>query len=170
AEECAAVDHKFALRAVRGTQVCACALTEQARVSAMQSQVENYRAKAKEFARLMIVAKSLRHSRQYRKLAEMYWALAIGEESDRAQPSKTTSKGPQRQRQKERNMTTYPVEFHRRLEQKWATRIDQTLTVAANATPPRDPDDDDDEEDEEDEEAEERDDGPPVVREPERDE
>jgi hypothetical protein len=67
-------------------------------------------------------------------------------------------------------MTTYPVEFHRRLEQKWATRIDQTLTVAANATPPRDPNDDDDEEDEEDEEAEERDDGPPVVREPERDE
>jgi len=56
------------------------------------------------------------------------------------------------------------------LEQKWATRIDQTLTVAANATPPRDPNDDDDEEDEEDEEAEERDDGPPVVREPERDE
>ena len=52
----------------------------------MQSQIENYRAKAKEFARLMIVAKSLRHSRQYRKLAEMYWALALGEESDRAQP------------------------------------------------------------------------------------
>ena len=46
-------------------------------------------------------------------------------------------------------MTTYPVEFHRRLEQKWATRIDQILTVAANATPPRDPNDDDDEEDEE---------------------
>src|SRR5262249_20234427 len=61
------VDHKFALRAVRGTQVCACALTEQAGVSAMQSQIENYRAKAKEFARLMIVAKSRRHSRQYRK-------------------------------------------------------------------------------------------------------
>ena len=48
-------------------------------------------------------------------------------------------------------MTTYPVEFHRRLEQKWATRIDQILTVAANATPPRDPNDDNDEEDEEDE-------------------
>ena len=63
-------------------------------------------------------------------------------------------------------MTTYPVEFHRRLEQKWATRIDQILTVAANATPPRDPNDGDDEEDEEDEE---RDDEPPVVREPERD-
>jgi hypothetical protein len=66
-------------------------------------------------------------------------------------------------------MTTYPVEFHRRLEQKWATRIDQILTVAANA--PRDPNDDDDEEDEEDEDDdEERDDEPPVVREPERDE
>ena len=67
-------------------------------------------------------------------------------------------------------MTTYPVEFHRRLEQKWATRIDQILTVAANATPPRDLNDDDDEEDEEDEEeeeVEERDDEPPVVREPE---
>ena len=46
----------------------------------MQSQIENYRAKTKEFARLMIVAKSLRHSRQYRKLAEMHWALALGED------------------------------------------------------------------------------------------
>jgi len=70
-------------------------------------------------------------------------------------------------------MTTYPVEFHRRLEQKWATRIDQILIVAANAIPPREPNGDDDEEneeDEEDEEDEERDDEPPVVREPERDE
>ena len=66
-------------------------------------------------------------------------------------------------------MTTYPVEFHRRLEQKWASRIDQILTLAANATPPRDPNDNDDDEDE-DEEDEERDDEPPVVREPERDE
>ena len=64
-------------------------------------------------------------------------------------------------------MTTYPVEIHRRLEQKWATRIDQILTGAANATPPRYPIDDDDEVDEEDGE---RDDEPPVVREPERDE
>jgi len=53
-------------------------------------------------------------------------------------------------------MTTYPVEFHRRLEQKWASRIDQILTLAANATPPRDPNDNDDDEDE-DEEDEERD-------------
>jgi hypothetical protein len=64
-------------------------------------------------------------------------------------------------------MTTYPIEFHRRLEQKWASRIEQILTVTGTAPPPRDPNDDDDEEDEEDEE---RDDEPPVVREPERDE
>jgi hypothetical protein len=58
----------------------------------MQSRIENYRAKAKEFARLTVVAKSLRHSRQYRKLAEMYWALALGEEPNRFQPSKTNVK------------------------------------------------------------------------------
>jgi hypothetical protein len=40
-----------------------------------------YRAKAKEFARLAAVAKSLWESRRHRKLAEMYWALALGEES-----------------------------------------------------------------------------------------
>jgi hypothetical protein len=66
-------------------------------------------------------------------------------------------------------MTTYPVEFDRRLEQKWASRIDQILTFADNATPPRDPNDNDDDEDE-DEEGEERDDEPAVVREPEPDE
>ena len=58
----------------------------------MQSQIENYRAKAKEFARLTVITKSFRHSRQYRKLAEMYWALALGEEPDRAQPSKANIK------------------------------------------------------------------------------
>ena len=45
-------------------------------------------------------------------------------------------------------MTSYPVEFQRRLEQKWARRIEQILAVAPNATPPRDPNDDDDDEDE----------------------
>jgi hypothetical protein len=44
------------------------------------SQMETYRAKAKQFARLAAVAKSLRESRRHRKLAEMYWALALGEE------------------------------------------------------------------------------------------
>jgi DNA/RNA-binding domain of Phe-tRNA-synthetase-like protein len=53
----------------------------------VQSQIDNYRAKAKEFARLTVTAKSLRHSRQYRKLAEMYWALALGEDPKRAKPS-----------------------------------------------------------------------------------
>jgi hypothetical protein len=54
----------------------------------MMSQKEIYRAKAKEYARLTIVTKSLRESRRYRKLAEMYWALALREEPERVQPSK----------------------------------------------------------------------------------
>ena len=48
----------------------------------MQPRIETYRAKAREFARLTLVAKSLRDSRQYRKLAEMYWALTLGEEAE----------------------------------------------------------------------------------------
>ena len=51
-------------------------------------------------------------------------------------------------------MTTYPVEFDRRLEQKWASRIDQILTLVANATPPLDPNDNDDDEDKEEEDEE----------------
>jgi hypothetical protein len=61
-------------------------------VSAVKSQVEAYRAKAKEYARLTILTKSLRESRRYRKLADMYWALALGEKSESAQPSKMTVK------------------------------------------------------------------------------
>jgi hypothetical protein len=48
-------------------------------------------------------------------------------------------------------MTIYPVEFHRRLDQKWTSRIDQILNVTVKASPPRDPNVDE-EEDEEDEE------------------
>jgi hypothetical protein len=49
----------------------------------VKSQVEVYRAKAKEYARLTILTKfSLRESRRYRKLAEMYWALALGEKPE----------------------------------------------------------------------------------------
>jgi predicted transglutaminase-like cysteine proteinase len=48
-------------------------------------------------------------------------------------------------------LTIYPVEFQRRLEQKWARRIDQIIAVTRNATPPRDPNDDDDYEDEDEE-------------------
>jgi hypothetical protein len=65
-------------------------------------------------------------------------------------------------------MTPYPIEFHRRLEQKWASRIEQILTVRGTAPPPRDPNDDDDDEEEEDDEDEDLE--PPVVREPELDE
>jgi hypothetical protein len=50
--------------------------------------MEVYRAKAKEYARLTILTKSLRESRRSRKLAEMYWALALGEKPESAQPSK----------------------------------------------------------------------------------
>jgi hypothetical protein len=58
----------------------------------MRSQIEDYRAKAKECARLTVLAKSLRDGRRYRKLAEMYWALALGEEPERAKPSKMSVK------------------------------------------------------------------------------
>ena len=61
-------------------------------VSAVKSQME-YRAKAKEYARLTILTKSLRESRRYRKLAEMYWALALGEKPESVQPSKMTPVG-----------------------------------------------------------------------------
>jgi hypothetical protein len=44
--------------------------------------------KAKEYTRLTILTKSLRESRRYRKLAEMYCALALREEPECLQPSK----------------------------------------------------------------------------------
>jgi hypothetical protein len=66
-------------------------------------------------------------------------------------------------------MTIYPVEFHRRLEQKWATRVDQILTVTRNATPPRDPNEDDEVDEEKEEDDEDQPDEPPVVREPDED-
>jgi hypothetical protein len=54
----------------------------------VRSQVEDYRAKAKEYARLTLVTKSLREGRRYRKLSEMYWALALREESLSVRPLK----------------------------------------------------------------------------------
>jgi hypothetical protein len=39
-------------------------------------------------------------------------------------------------------MATYPVEFHRRLEQKWESRIEQILSVTGKVPPPRRPNDD----------------------------
>jgi hypothetical protein len=85
--------------------------------SAVRSQVEDYRAKAKEYARLTVVTKSLREGRRYRKLAEMYWALALGEEIAQRSVFKDD-------RESEIVMTTYPTEFHRRFEQKWERRAD----------------------------------------------
>jgi hypothetical protein len=67
-------------------------------------------------------------------------------------------------------MTIYPVEFHRRLEQKWASRIDQVLIDVFNRTPPRNPNDDDGEgEDERVDEDEDQPDEPPIIREPDED-
>src|SRR5947209_13198749 len=77
--------------------------------------MEVYRAKAKEYARLTIVTKSLRESRRSRKLADMYWALALGEKPEHDRPSKN-------HRENEPDMTTYPLDFHRRFEQKWVLR------------------------------------------------
>src|SRR5215471_12300058 len=88
------------------------ALQRAAGVYALRSQIENYRAKAKKFARLAAVAKSPRHSRQCRKLAEMYWARS------RLAKNLTACPAFKNERQEEHDMTMYPVEFHRRLEQK----------------------------------------------------
>jgi hypothetical protein len=44
-------------------------------------------------------------------------------------------------------MATYPVEFHRRLKQKWESRIEQILSVTGTVLPPRRRNDDDDDED-----------------------
>ena len=75
-------------------------------------------------------------------------------------------------------MTIYPIKFHRRLEQKWASRIEQILTVTGTAPPPRDPNDEDDDEVEDEEDGDEEDgdeededqpDEPAVVREPDED-
>ena len=62
-------------------------------------------------------------------------------------------------------MTFYPLEFHRRLEQKWARRMGQFFSVPGHATPPRDPNDDDDDENDVEEDEDESDESP-VVREP----
>jgi hypothetical protein len=58
------------------------------RSAAVKPQMEVYRSKAKEYARLTVLTKLPRESRRYRKLAEMYWALALSEEPENAQPLK----------------------------------------------------------------------------------
>jgi hypothetical protein len=73
------------------------------------------------------------------------------------------------ERQKEYDMATYPVEFHRRLEQKWESRIEQILSVTGTVPPPRRPNDDYDDDEDADQEDGEQSDEPAVVREPEED-
>jgi hypothetical protein len=92
----------------------------------VKSQTEVYRAKAKQYARLTILTKSLRESRRYRKLAEMYWALALGEK-----PRERSAF--ENDRENEPDMTTYPLEFHRRAEQKWVLRAQ--ASSACESTP-----------------------------------
>jgi hypothetical protein len=68
-----------------GTVACTGTLTCAGRAageSAVQPRKEDYRAKAKEYARLTVVTKSLREGRRYRKFAEMYWALALAQDSE----------------------------------------------------------------------------------------
>jgi hypothetical protein len=88
------------------------------------SHVEDYRAKAKEYARLSVVTKSLREGRRYRKLAEMYghsrWAR-----NRRASPFKDA----------EVIMTIYPAEFHRRCQQQWERRAAARLYESARRMP-----------------------------------
>jgi hypothetical protein len=52
------------------------------------SRMQVYRGKAEEYARRTVLAKSHRDSRRYRKLAEMYRALALGEEPESVQSPK----------------------------------------------------------------------------------
>jgi hypothetical protein len=58
----------------------------------VKSRMEVYRSKAKEYAGLTVLTKLPRESRRYRKLAEMYWAVALGEEPENVQPLKMTAK------------------------------------------------------------------------------
>jgi hypothetical protein len=55
---------------------------------------EDYRAKATEYERFTRVTKSLRESRQYRRQAEMYRALALGEEPEISAPRAGANRCP----------------------------------------------------------------------------
>jgi hypothetical protein len=54
----------------------------------VKSQMQVYRGKAEECARRTTRTKSLRESRRYRQLADMYRALALGEEPEKLQSPK----------------------------------------------------------------------------------
>src|SRR5262245_34855348 len=93
----------------RGTEVCTCTLTfaQRSRSNGMAS--ENGAP------------------RRHGSLVSQTLQNRFGKAADRRSRSVKHLSTPslQNARQKEQDMTAYPVEFHRRLEQKWASRIDQ---------------------------------------------
>jgi hypothetical protein len=58
----------------------------------VKPQMEVYRSKAKEYARLTVLTNLPRKRRRYRQLSEMYRALALSEEPNNVQPLKMTAK------------------------------------------------------------------------------
>jgi hypothetical protein len=58
----------------------------------VKPQMEVYRSKAKEYARLTVLTNLPRKRRRYRQLSEMYRALALSEEPNTIQPLKMTAK------------------------------------------------------------------------------
>jgi hypothetical protein len=82
--------YKLDLNGKPGTVVATCTLTPISctRSAAVKSQMQVYRGKAEDCARRTMRAKSSRESRRYRQLADMYRALALGEEPENV-PSPT---------------------------------------------------------------------------------
>jgi hypothetical protein len=97
---------------------------------------EDYRAKAAEYERLTRVTKSLRESRQYRKLAERYRALALGEETEISTATKAgTNRCPKCDTPitapfESKYVSDHLVEHHwvcKRCDVSWKSRFDPML-------------------------------------------
>jgi hypothetical protein len=94
---------------------------------------EDYRAKAAEYERLTLVTKSLRESRQYRKQAERYRALALGEEPEISTPTKAGANRcpkcdtPITAPFESKYLTDHLIEHHwacKRCDVSWKSRFD----------------------------------------------
>jgi hypothetical protein len=88
----------------------------------VKSQAKDYRAKAKEYARLTVVTKSLRESRRYRKFADV-----LGTRASRGIAKRSAVKDD---REAEIVMTVYPAEFHRRCDKKWERDRNRQMLVS----------------------------------------